>query len=141
MVVGVVEITPYFSLPPQYPSSPSHTLTHLWYTQWPDHGVPSDTQSLLEFMLEYRTIKDSTTPTVVHCGSSVVNSFTRLVIWHYCQYISIVIGYRQNLIGQTKVVKICVQRCKITMWCFKSVTALHICYSVATIISSQTLFQ
>ena len=43
-------------------------VTHLWYSGWPERGVPSDLDSLVEFLQETRrAMKTNIGPTVVHC--------------------------------------------------------------------------
>ena len=43
-------------------------VTHLWYSGWPERGVPSDLDSVVEFLQEARrAMKTNIGPTVVHC--------------------------------------------------------------------------
>ena len=44
-------------------------VTHFWFTGWPDHGVPSSADSLIEFLLHVQkhNTSDMPGPTVVHC--------------------------------------------------------------------------
>ncbi|KAF0311498.1 Tyrosine-protein phosphatase non-receptor type 7 [Amphibalanus amphitrite] len=44
-------------------------VTHLWYSGWPERGVPSDLDSMVEFLQEARrAMKTNIGPTVVHCS-------------------------------------------------------------------------
>ena len=43
-------------------------VTHLWYSGWPERGVPSDLDSVVEFLQEARrAMRTNIGPTVVHC--------------------------------------------------------------------------
>ncbi|XP_037086174.1 tyrosine-protein phosphatase non-receptor type 7-like [Pollicipes pollicipes] len=44
-------------------------VTHLWYSGWPERGVPSDLDSMVQFIQEARrAMKTNIGPTVVHCS-------------------------------------------------------------------------
>ncbi|KAL0967234.1 hypothetical protein UPYG_G00249540 [Umbra pygmaea] len=64
---------------PSYP----RVVRHFHYTVWPDHGVPENTQSLIQFV---RTVRDyvdtspSTGATVVHCSAGVGRTGTFIVL-------------------------------------------------------------
>ncbi|VDN50682.1 unnamed protein product [Dracunculus medinensis] len=47
-------------------------VTHMQYTAWPDHGVPSDQKYFIEFVDEVRKIRvGSVDPIVVHCSAGI----------------------------------------------------------------------
>ena len=53
------------------PAESERTVTHMFYTAWPDHGVPYNTMSLVSFI---RRVRDqhpasSTAPLLVHCSA------------------------------------------------------------------------
>ncbi len=66
-------------------------VTHFWFTGWPDHGVPSSTHSLVEFLLHVQkhTISDMPGPTVVHCRYA---QSTRFKSCKVCIMLSAVLG-------------------------------------------------
>ena len=47
----------------------SREVTHFWFTGWPDHGIPTSPQSVVEFLLHIRKHMnlDMPGPIVVHC--------------------------------------------------------------------------
>lgn len=56
---------------PQRPYRPQtgeeHTVTHLQYVAWPDHGVPDDSSDFLEFVKYVRSLRVGGEPALVHC--------------------------------------------------------------------------
>lgn len=44
-----------------------HTVTHLQYVAWPDHGVPDDSSDFLEFVNYVRSLRVDGEPVLVHC--------------------------------------------------------------------------
>lgn len=44
-----------------------HTVTHLQYVAWPDHGVPDDPSDFLEFVNYVRSLRVDGEPVLVHC--------------------------------------------------------------------------
>lgn len=65
----------------------THTLTHLWYTAWPDHGVPENTMDLInlsETLDKFTANEDGTPapPPVVHCSAGVGRTGTIIAINH-----------------------------------------------------------
>lgn len=48
-----------------------HTLTHLQYVAWPDHGVPDDSSDFLEFVSYVRSLRTGTEPVLVHCSAGI----------------------------------------------------------------------
>lgn len=44
-----------------------HTVTHLQYVAWPDHGVPDDSSDFLEFVNYVRSLRVDAEPVLVHC--------------------------------------------------------------------------
>uniref|UniRef100_H0XEG9 Tyrosine-protein phosphatase non-receptor type n=1 Tax=Otolemur garnettii TaxID=30611 RepID=H0XEG9_OTOGA len=53
-----------------------HTLTHLQYVAWPDHGVPDDSSDFLEFVNYVRSLRVDSEPVLVHCRPPHVHSAT-----------------------------------------------------------------
>ncbi|CAF1495863.1 unnamed protein product, partial [Didymodactylos carnosus] len=50
------------------------TVYHCHFTKWPDHGIPSGTESALQFLKEVRTLHRKTNlkvPIVVHCSAGI----------------------------------------------------------------------
>lgn len=59
-------------------------VIHFWFTAWPVQGVPNDKVSILEMLLEARSlIKSNPGPTVVHCSPGTGRTGTILAI-HTC---------------------------------------------------------
>uniref|UniRef100_A0A2K6GZ53 Tyrosine-protein phosphatase non-receptor type n=1 Tax=Propithecus coquereli TaxID=379532 RepID=A0A2K6GZ53_PROCO len=48
-----------------------HTLTHLQYVAWPDHGVPDDSSDFLEFVNYMRSLRVDSEPVLVHCSAGI----------------------------------------------------------------------
>ncbi|XP_053422193.1 tyrosine-protein phosphatase non-receptor type 3 isoform X2 [Nycticebus coucang] len=48
-----------------------HTLTHLQYVAWPDHGVPDDSSDFLEFVNYVRSLRVDNEPVLVHCSAGI----------------------------------------------------------------------
>ncbi|XP_054440523.1 tyrosine-protein phosphatase non-receptor type 3 isoform X2 [Pteronotus mesoamericanus] len=48
-----------------------HTVTHLQYVAWPDHGVPDDSSDFLEFVNYVRSLRVDTEPVLVHCSAGI----------------------------------------------------------------------
>lgn len=44
-----------------------HTVTHLQYVAWPDHGVPDDSSDFLEFVNYVKSLRVDAEPVLVHC--------------------------------------------------------------------------
>jgi len=56
-------------------------VTHLWYSAWPERGVPSDLDSLVQYTQEARkAIQSNIGPTVVHCSPGTGRTGTWLAI-------------------------------------------------------------
>lgn len=51
--------------PPQ--TGEEHSVTHLQYVAWPDHGVPDDSSDFLEFVKYVRSLRVDGEPALVHC--------------------------------------------------------------------------
>ena len=53
-------------------------ITHLWYTSWPDHGVPADTEKVIALVERSRSLRassvDPSSPVIVHCSAGVGRS-------------------------------------------------------------------
>ncbi|KAM7124500.1 tyrosine-protein phosphatase non-receptor type 3 isoform 3-T3 [Ciconia maguari] len=48
-----------------------HTITHLQYVAWPDHGVPDDSMDFLEFVTYMRPKRIENEPVLVHCSAGI----------------------------------------------------------------------
>ncbi|OBS57956.1 hypothetical protein A6R68_10926 [Neotoma lepida] len=48
-----------------------HTVTHLQYVAWPDHGVPDDSSDFLEFVKYMRSLRVDGEPALVHCSAGI----------------------------------------------------------------------
>ncbi|XP_054237505.1 tyrosine-protein phosphatase non-receptor type 3 isoform X2 [Indicator indicator] len=48
-----------------------HTVTHLQYVAWPDHGVPDDSMDFLEFVTSMRPKRVENEPVLVHCSAGI----------------------------------------------------------------------
>ncbi|KAF7479611.1 tyrosine-protein phosphatase non-receptor type 3 [Marmota monax] len=48
-----------------------HTVTHLQYVAWPDHGVPDDSSDFLEFVTYMRSLRVDGEPILVHCSAGI----------------------------------------------------------------------
>uniref|UniRef100_A0A8C9KD98 protein-tyrosine-phosphatase n=1 Tax=Panthera tigris altaica TaxID=74533 RepID=A0A8C9KD98_PANTA len=48
-----------------------HTVTHLQYVAWPDHGVPDDSSDFLEFVNYVRSLRVDGEPVLVHCSAGI----------------------------------------------------------------------
>ncbi|XP_070287040.1 tyrosine-protein phosphatase non-receptor type 3 isoform X4 [Myotis yumanensis] len=48
-----------------------HTVTHLQYVAWPDHGVPDDSSDFLEFVNYVRSLRVAAEPVLVHCSAGI----------------------------------------------------------------------
>ncbi|KAG8439680.1 hypothetical protein GDO86_005744 [Hymenochirus boettgeri] len=54
--------------------SQSRTVTHYWYTSWPDHKTPDSAQPLLQLMLDVQEDRKASAdrgPVVVHCSAGI----------------------------------------------------------------------
>ncbi|XP_007950133.1 tyrosine-protein phosphatase non-receptor type 3 [Orycteropus afer afer] len=48
-----------------------HTVNHLQYVAWPDHGVPDDSSDFLEFVNYMRSLRVDSEPVLVHCSAGI----------------------------------------------------------------------
>nr|KAF6486842.1 protein tyrosine phosphatase non-receptor type 3 [Rousettus aegyptiacus] len=48
-----------------------HTVTHLQYVAWPDHGVPDDSSDFLEFVNYVKSLRVDAEPVLVHCSAGI----------------------------------------------------------------------
>eukprot|EP00042_Codosiga_hollandica_P057073 m.837925 g.837925 ORF g.837925 m.837925 type:complete len:745 (+) comp59493_c0_seq1:118-2352(+) len=68
----------------------NYDLIHLWYTAWPDHGIPSkdgqpDPDGILDLLAELDTVKKAqsiTTPILMHCSAGVGRTGCIIAIDH-----------------------------------------------------------
>ncbi|KAE8593922.1 hypothetical protein XENTR_v10019376 [Xenopus tropicalis] len=61
---------------------------HFHFTVWPDHGVPENTTTIVEFrnlVREYMDLKRSSGPTVVHCSAGVGRTGTLIALDYLIQ--------------------------------------------------------
>ena len=66
-----------------------HTVTHLQYVAWPDHGVPDDSADFLEFVNSVRSLRVDGEPVLVHCR------YCGLLTWFYQCWYSLGEAWRQ----------------------------------------------
>ena len=64
------------------PAESERTVTHMFYTAWPDNGVPYNTMSLVSFI---RRVRDqhpasNTAPLLVHCSAGVGRTGTFILL-------------------------------------------------------------
>ncbi|XP_069075697.1 tyrosine-protein phosphatase non-receptor type 3 isoform X2 [Pleurodeles waltl] len=52
-------------------SGKEHTVTHLQYVAWPDHGVPDDSSDFLDFVNCVREKRVESEPILVHCSAGI----------------------------------------------------------------------
>ncbi|KAJ6657806.1 hypothetical protein lerEdw1_001856 [Lerista edwardsae] len=66
-----------------------HTVTHLQYVAWPDHGVPDDSTDFLEFVTYMRSKRIENEPVLVHCRYCLSHCtlFGALVYDHFLLHI------------------------------------------------------
>lgn len=56
-------------------------IKHFWFTGWPDHGVPTSSASVIEFLRAVRqTTSRSEAPIVVHCSAGIGRTGTFMAI-------------------------------------------------------------
>ena len=57
-------------------------VTHMFYTAWPDHGVPHNTMSLISFLRRVRKEHPAslTTPLLVHCSAGIGRTGTFILL-------------------------------------------------------------
>ena len=57
-------------------------MTHMFYTAWPDHGVPRNTMSLISFIHRVRQEHPTSlaTPLLVHCSAGVGRTGTFILL-------------------------------------------------------------
>lgn len=56
-------------------------VTHLWYSSWPDKGVPDDGSAMIAFLIEARSYtRGAQGPTVVHCSPGTGRTGTVIAI-------------------------------------------------------------
>ena len=58
------------------------TVTHMFYTAWPDHGVPRNAMSLISFIRRVRKEHPTSlaTPLLVHCSAGVGRTGTFILL-------------------------------------------------------------
>lgn len=58
-------------------------IKHYWYTGWPDHGVPDQAGTVIEFLRSIHTANNalkSTSPIIVHCSAGIGRTGTFMAI-------------------------------------------------------------
>ena len=71
-----------FVLQPTHPDEPALEVTHFYYLSWPDHGVPTNSASLINFVRRVRKVQPHSTevPLLVHCSAGVGRTGTFIAI-------------------------------------------------------------
>lgn len=65
----------------QQHSSATRRLLLYQFITWPDHGVPEDLESILQFVVEIRkNMRPDTQPVLVHCSAGVGRTGTFILI-------------------------------------------------------------
>jgi len=50
----------------------SNTLNHIWFRDWPDHGVPTKLENFITFIKAvYKDIQENGGTTVIHCSAGI----------------------------------------------------------------------
>ena len=64
------------------PDDPPLKVTHYHFTAWPDHGVPADKTSLIQFIQRTRKCHpySNTDPLLVHCSAGVGRTGTFMLL-------------------------------------------------------------
>ena len=64
------------------PGQPDLEVTHFYYLSWPDHGVPTKSTSLINFIRRVCTIQPHSTevPLLIHCSAGVGRTGTFIAI-------------------------------------------------------------
>ncbi|EDQ90190.1 uncharacterized protein MONBRDRAFT_2433, partial [Monosiga brevicollis MX1] len=59
----------------------AHTVHHLWFQDWPDHGVPDTTEAVIDLLLTSRELRtralasrEQVAPIAVHCSAGIGRS-------------------------------------------------------------------
>ena len=110
---------PSLSCPQESDPEQELTVTHMYYTAWPDHGVPRNAMSVISFI--HRVRKEHPAyldlPLLVHCSAGVGRTGTFILLDSVMQQIKregtlSVFNLLKNLRGQrmkmvqTKVIKL-----------------------------------
>ena len=71
-----------FALQSSNPGEPALEVTHFYYLSWPDHGVPTKSTSLINFIRRVRKVQPHSTevPLLVHCSAGVGRTGTFIAI-------------------------------------------------------------
>eukprot|EP00043_Microstomoeca_roanoka_P010393 m.98800 g.98800 ORF g.98800 m.98800 type:complete len:113 (+) comp14880_c2_seq8:224-562(+) len=64
-------------------------MRHYWFTDWPDHGVPENTITVINMLLDVRKYCNEATtlsgPPIVHCSAGIGRTGTFIAIDHCIQ--------------------------------------------------------
>ena len=107
MWCGHISLSIYLSHPQVFDPEQELTVTHMYYTAWPDHGVPRNAMSVISFI--HRVRKEHPAyldlPLLVHCSAGVGRTGTFILLDSVMQQIKregtlSVFNLLKNLRGQ-----------------------------------------
>ncbi|EDQ91609.1 uncharacterized protein MONBRDRAFT_2175, partial [Monosiga brevicollis MX1] len=62
-------------------SGATRAVSHFWFTNWPDHGVPHETWEVIDLVKAVRRARtDRALPAVVHCSAGIGRTGTFLAV-------------------------------------------------------------
>lgn len=66
---------------------PAHSVLHIQYPEWPDHGVPAETVTVREILKRIYHVPSDLGPIVVHCSAGIGRTGTYCAIHNTIQRI------------------------------------------------------